>query len=83
MNQNIKLCRFDWYNSPEGEEFSQWEVGKDRGSVKVVSMLEHLPIGEGDCHYVEALLSDGSKARTYNVNFVVEFSTTEKEQEPF
>lgn len=76
----ITRCVFDWFSTNEnGEEYSVWETEKDRAgsNVRVVSLLEHLPSGDGDVHYVEAALSDGTKVRTYNVNQVTEKLTDE------
>jgi hypothetical protein len=63
--KKIKVLHYNWFYTVEtGEEFS---ILTDSDA----DMLYHEARGQGDAHYVDATMADGSKERIFNLNKIL------------
>lgn len=60
----IERIEFNWFfTQEEGEAYSKYVVGQN-----CISIVEHLPMWEGDRLYYDIYLDDNTVIRTFNPN---------------
>jgi hypothetical protein len=63
----IKEIQYDWYFTPEGEEYKKYRVGSDG----VSAIVEHRAQGDGDKWFYDVHFEDGRVERIFNINKVI------------
>lgn len=66
-NKKVESIIYDWFYSTDiGEQYTVVTVDKN----EVKNIEYHIPIREGDKHYCDVFLNDGSIFRKFNLNSV-------------
>lgn len=66
--KTVREVFVNWFYSTEiGEQYFVYRV-EERG---VKEIEYHAPMGEGDRHYCDITLEDGTRRREFNINSVV------------
>lgn len=66
----IKQINFNWYATPDGVSFDNYQVGE---CANCKNIEEHPAMGEGDKWFFDVTLNDDSMVRIFNPNQVFYF----------
>ncbi len=66
----ITAIVFNWFavNPESGEEFVSYKVGVDYRGRKVVEIIQHEAMGNGDKWFYDIIWDDGKNERVFNPN---------------